>query len=272
MIDPRETLRSLEQRARRRFGQHFLSREDVITRIVRGSGVTAGAHVLEIGPGLGVLTEALLEAGAQVTAVEVDRDLAAWIRERFPAVRLVEGDATRLDLPSLVPPGAHIVANLPYNVGTGLVVDALDAKFSSITVMLQREVVARMLAGPDDDAYGSLSVRVRSRAEGMYLFTVPPSAFHPPPKVDSAVVKLIPRAAPEVGPAGPAAFDATVRAAFAQRRKTLLNSLSSAFPRDQVAAALETSAVSPQARAETLDLGAFQRLAAALHPSASAAR
>lgn len=269
--EPRQILASLEQRARRRFGQHFLTRADVVQRIVRGADVRPGDRVVEIGPGLGVLTRALLEAGASVTAVELDRDLAAWLRTAFAPMgdrfRLIEGDAVRVNWPeACAGSGWKCVSNLPYNVGTTLVVELLrhPETFSSVTVMLQKEVVDRMMAGAGDEAYGSLSIYVASRAEARWITGVPPGAFHPPPKVNSGVIRLELLPEPRVGPAGPDGFEKVVRAAFAQRRKTIVNSLSSAFDRDRALAALGAAGVDPGVRAERVDHDAFMRLAAAL--------
>lgn len=265
--DPRAALREIEQRARRRFGQNFLTRRDVVTRMVRGSGVQPGEPVIEIGPGLGMLTREIVEAGASLMAIEVDRDLANWIRLGWPEVRLVEADATRVDWLAFVErPGTRVIANLPYNIGTRLVVDLLrfPQLFSSLTVMLQREVVERLLAEPDSAAYGSLSVYVATRARGEWLLDVPASAFHPQPKVDSAVVHLELRSHPEVGDVAPEHFDRVVRAAFAQRRKTVANSLATVFPRGAVVPAIERAGLDPKRRAETLGVDEFQRLAVEL--------
>jgi 16S rRNA (adenine1518-N6/adenine1519-N6)-dimethyltransferase len=267
MIDPRDVLRELEQRARKRFGQHFLTREDIVRRIVRGAGVVSGDLVVEVGPGLGILTDALVEAGATVTAIELDRDLAAYLQESRPHVRVIQADAMKVDWDVLIPSGdAKLVSNLPYNVGTGIVSSLVTRRdrFRSLTVMLQREVVERMVAVPGSDAYGSLSVHIAAHARADALFRVPPSAFHPPPKVESGVIRLDLLDAPLVGSAGAAMFERTVRAAFAQRRKTILNSLSSLFPREAAAAALAACGLDPRVRAETLDREAFVRLAEAL--------
>ncbi len=263
--DPRALLRRLEQSARRRFGQHFLTRPDLCDRMVRAAGVSAGDAVIEIGPGLGILTEAILRAEGRVSCYELDRDLAAFLRTFQPSATIIEGDAVKVDW-STADAGARVVANLPYNVGTRIVTDLLEqgARFPRIVVMLQREVVDRMLADAGDDAYGSLSIFVRSRARASFLFPVPPGAFHPPPKVDSAVILFEPLAAPEVGPAGPGLFDRVVRAAFAQRRKTIANSLSTSFPKSDALAALAKVGIDARVRAETLGIDAFRQLAAAL--------
>ncbi len=267
--DPRGILAVLEQRARRRFGQHFLSDQGVVDRIVRRSGVGEGDPVLEIGPGLGILTHALTRAGARLVAVELDRDLADHIRRVFPNVRLVEGDALRQDWPALLDGTPHtVVANLPYNVGTHVVMKLLDhpSLFPRVVVMLQKEVVDRLLAVPGTKAYGALTVQVQARARAVHLLAVPPRSFHPRPKVDSAVVRLEPHPVPRWGPATRDAFDRTVRAAFSHRRKTLPNSLAPLYGRERARQALRDAGIDPGLRAERLDLDAFRALAARLHP------
>lgn len=260
-------LRTLEQRARRRFGQHFLTRSGVVERIVRASGVEPGEPVVEIGPGLGILTRALVQAGAQVTAIEVDRDLAGWIREHFPQVRLIEADATAVDWDEVLGEEAvRMVANLPYNVGTGLVMGALRRpdRFRSVTVMLQSEVVERLVARPGTKAYGSLSVEAWLWAEGRAVMGVPPEAFHPPPKVRSAVVRFDRPQAPRAPGLGEEAVERVVRAAFSQRRKTLRNNLKAFAPLPEVDRALASIGASAQVRAEALEPAAFVALASAL--------
>lgn len=267
--DPRAVLRLLEQRARRRFGQHFLSERGIVDRIVRRSGIEAGDRVLEIGPGLGILTHALSQAGADLTAVELDRDLADHIERVFPDVRLVRGDALDQDWPVLLGGESHkVVANLPYNVGTRVVLGLLEhpAIFSRIVVMLQKEVVDRLLAPPGSRTYGALSVVVQARARLAFLLAVPPRSFYPPPKVESSVIRLEPLAAPQTGGVEPRDFDRVVKAAFSQRRKVILNSLGALYGREQAGAALAEAGIDPRSRAEQVDLSAFQRLAAALYP------
>jgi 16S rRNA (adenine1518-N6/adenine1519-N6)-dimethyltransferase len=265
--DPRRLLSELEQVARKRFGQHFLTDRGVVERIVRGARVAAGDRVVEVGPGLGILTRGLLAAGAELTAIELDRDLANWVRVTFPTVRLVEADAARVDWAATLPgSGWKMVANLPYNVGTTVVMDALrlPGTFTSVTVMLQLEVVQRLCAAPGDDAYGALSAEVAVRARPTFLTTVPPDRFHPPPKVQSAVVRLDLFEAPQVGESTPQHFDKVVRAAFGQRRKTLLNAVGSVFGRERAAEALAAAGIEPTLRAERLGSDQFRSLAAAL--------
>ncbi|MCB9688488.1 MAG: ribosomal RNA small subunit methyltransferase A [Alphaproteobacteria bacterium] len=265
--DPRALLASLEQTARKRFGQHFLVDRGVVDRIVRGSRVAAGDRVVEVGPGLGVLTRALLGVGAEVTAIELDRDLAAFLRRDLPDLALIETDAAKVRWAELCEGGGwKMVSNLPYNVGTTVVMSALRARgaFTSVTVMLQREVVERICAGPGTSAYGALSVEVAVRAVPTFLLSVPPDRFHPRPKVDSAVVRLDVLPEPQVGSVTPEHFDRVVRAGFSQRRKTLLNALGAAFGRERAGQALAAADVDPGLRAERLDADGFRRLAAAL--------
>ncbi|HMV65531.1 MAG TPA: 16S rRNA (adenine(1518)-N(6)/adenine(1519)-N(6))-dimethyltransferase RsmA [Myxococcota bacterium] len=269
--DPRAILQELERGARKRFGQHFLARPDVVRRIVRMAGVQPGDRVVEVGPGLGVLTRALVEAGAQVVAVEVDGDLVEHLRTAVPEVELHHADATRVDWGQVAPgSGWKLVANLPYNVGTGIVMDAVrePGRFRSLTVMLQAEVVARMVAAAGTDPYGALSVQLQARARATAWFDVPPSAFVPPPKVVSTVVRIDVLERPDAGPAGADALDRVVRSAFARRRKMLRNSLAADFGRERVEAALAVAGVEGTRRAEEIDLRGFQRIAAALDDAA----
>lgn len=263
---PRVLLKRLEQRARRRFGQHFLARPGIVTRIVRAARVEPGDRVVEVGPGLGILTRALLAAGADLTAIELDRDMAQFIRDEHSDVRLIEDDAMRVNLDEELPgSGWKVVANLPYNVGTRLVLNWVDMpeRFESLTVMLQKEVVDRMLAQPGTRAYGSLTVQMQARSRARMICAVPPAAFYPPPKVDSAVIQLFPQV-PDLGGVTSEHFDRVVRAAFSQRRKTLRNALSALFDRDVVDAALTETGIDGQIRGEMLDLDAFRAISAQL--------
>lgn len=269
--DPRGILAVLEQRARRRFGQHFLHDMGVVERIVRRSGVGEGDRVLEIGPGLGILTHALVSTGAQLTAVELDRDLADHIERVFPQVTLVRGDALKQHWREVLGGEPHVVvANLPYNVGTHVVMQlvSLPDLFPRIVVMLQKEVIDRMLAEPGGKAYGALTVQLRARARASHLLAVPPGAFHPPPKVQSAVVRIEPFEEPRCGDVDVAFFDKVVRAAFSHRRKTLRNSLTPVFGKERAVDALAAAGIDDGLRAEVLDLDAYRRLAAALHGEA----
>jgi 16S rRNA (adenine1518-N6/adenine1519-N6)-dimethyltransferase len=265
--DPRAALRELERGANKRFGQHFLARRDIVERIVRMAGVQPGDRVVEVGPGLGVLTKALVAAGARVVAVEVDGDLVEHLRTEVPEAELMHADATRVDWSQVAPgEGWKLVANLPYNVGTGIVMDVVrqPGRFRSLTVMLQAEVVARMVAAAGTDPYGALSVQLQARARATAWFDVPPSAFVPPPKVVSTVVRIDLLERPDAGPAGVEALDRVVRSAFARRRKMLRGTLGADFGRARAEAALQEAGVEATLRAEEVDLRGFQRIAAAM--------
>ena len=174
-----------------------MRRRDIVERMVRGAGIANGDPVVEIGPGLGILTEAILRAGGELTAVELDRDLAGYIRQTYPEVRLVEADAARVNWNELLGEQVpKVVANLPYNVGTTIVMQMLrmPGRFESVTVMLQKEVVARMLAKPGSKTYGSLSVHLQSRAAPVFLFRRPPEFVFS--AAQSRVVRRSPRAVP----------------------------------------------------------------------------
>lgn len=269
MSTTRQLLNRLETRARKRFGQHFLEDASVVSRIVRGARLEEGDHAVEIGPGLGVLTRALLATGVRVTAVELDRDLAAFLREDLPELELIEGDAAKVDWASIAEPGAKVVANLPYNVGTTVVMQLLRSqRFASLTVMLQKEVVDRLMAQPSTRAYGALTVEAAVWARPVFVTAVPPGAFHPPPKVKSSVVRLdVWEDGPRTDGVDPKHFDKVVRGAFAKRRKTLVNSLSDRFEREQTLAALEAMGVDPRTRGEALTVEQFKELARHLAPS-----
>jgi len=258
--------REAGHRARRRFGQNFLRDEQVIERLLATLGPAPGQTVLEVGPGLGALTWPLLERLGALTVVELDRDLARRLEARAaPGLRVVVADVLEVELRALHPGRAlRVVGNLPYNIGTPLVLRLVDTHdcLSDVHVMLQREVVERLAATPGTRAYGRLTVLVQSVFEVTALFTVPPVAFEPSPKVHSAVVRLVPRTdAPSAATLD--ALSRITRIAFAGKRKTLRNNLRGHLEPDAIAA-LD---IDPQARAETLDGEAFARLAVALLPS-----
>lgn len=248
--------------AKKAFGQHFLLDLNITRKIARLAAVGAGDHVIEVGPGPGGLTRALLETGARVTAVEKDerfRPLLEELAAVCPSLRLVFGDALQADEAQLAHGApAHLVSNLPYNVGTPLLIKWLTGPWTpaSLTLMFQKEVADRIVAGPGDDAYGRLAVIVQATCQAQRVMDVPARAFTPPPKVDSAIVRLIPRAD---RPAADLlkALERVTAAAFGQRRKMLRSSLKSLGGEAFVAAA----GLDPQARAETIDLAGFLRLA-----------
>lgn len=257
---------SVSHRARKRFGQNFLVDERVIERIVASIAPRTGDRVVEIGPGLGALTGPLLQRLDRLDVVELDRDLAAGLAERLGRPRglvVHQADALDFDFAALATEGPiRVVGNLPYNISTPLLFHLLDQAeaIRDMHFMLQKEVVDRLTAAPGSKDWGRLGVMTAARTEAWLLFQVPPEAFRPTPKVDSAVVRIVPRVLDADERARLPALERVVRAAFAQRRKTLRNNLREMFD----AAALERLGIDPGARAETLDLAAFWRLADAL--------
>ncbi len=253
--------------ARKRFGQHFLHQPDVIERIVREINPQPGERIIEIGPGLGALTLPLLQCAGRLEAVELDRDLIPQLRARcigHGELVLHEADALRFDFAARATGGKlRVVGNLPYNISTPLLFHLLAqaAHLRDMHFMLQKEVVERMVATPDSAAYGRLTVTLAARARCELLFRVRPGAFKPPPRVDSAVVRILPRP-PDFALRDLAAFDRVTTAAFGQRRKTLGNALKKLLDAKQFAAA----GVDPRLRAEQLAPADFARLAALLPP------
>jgi 16S rRNA (adenine1518-N6/adenine1519-N6)-dimethyltransferase len=245
---------------RRRFGQNFLVDTHYIDRIVAAVDPQRGDNLVEIGPGLAALTARLIERAGRIAAVEIDRDLAARLRERFDAAALDlhEADALEFDFASLGP-ALRVVGNLPYNISSPLLFHLADyaPQVRDIHVMLQREVVARMTAQPATADYGRLTVMLQTRFAVERLFTVPGGAFRPVPKVESAVARLVPLRAAAPALHDPALFARVVAAAFGQRRKTLRNALSTLAD----AAHLSSAGVDPGARGETLSVPDFVRLA-----------
>ncbi|MBS0546222.1 MAG: 16S rRNA (adenine(1518)-N(6)/adenine(1519)-N(6))-dimethyltransferase RsmA [Proteobacteria bacterium] len=266
----RETIAAHGLDARKRFGQHFLLDLNLTRRIARAAGSLADGTVVEIGPGPGGLTRALLlEGAAKVVAIEVDPraigvldELRAASEERL---EVIEGDALRIEPATLGPAPRRIVANLPYNVSTALLVRWLHAAddLAGMVLMFQKEVVDRLIAAPRTKDYGRLSVLAQHVCEVRKLFDVAPSAFVPPPKVVSSVAELIPRPASQ-RLADLAPLERVTAAAFGQRRKMLRGSLSGIFS-DPIAT-LEKLGLAPTARAEELAVADFVRLAAALEP------
>jgi 16S rRNA (adenine1518-N6/adenine1519-N6)-dimethyltransferase len=257
--------------ARKSLGQNFILDLNLTRRIARAAGRLDKSTVIEIGPGPGGLTRALLAEGARrVVAIERDPRAIAALGELavvYPGrLELVQGDALELDPAGLSEPPRKIVANLPYNIATALLLRWLDriAEYESLTLMFQREVAERLTAGPREPAYGRLSVLVQWLAEPRILFDIPPSAFVPPPKVTSSVVSLIPRAAP-LAPAAKPALERVTAAAFGQRRKMLRSSLKSLGV--AVEPLLLAAGIPPTARAEELSVPEFCALARGLDES-----
>jgi 16S rRNA (adenine1518-N6/adenine1519-N6)-dimethyltransferase len=253
--------------AKRSFGQHFLLDANLTRRIVREVGPLAGRHVVEVGPGPGGLTQALLESdAASVTVVEIDRRAVAAMQELAAEaggrLRVVAGDARAMDVAALVPVPRQIVANLPYNVATPLLIGWLRQAnaFERMTLMFQQEVAERICAEAGTAAYGRLSILTQWTCEVALVLRLPPSAFVPPPKVFSAVVALVPRAMqPEA--ALFATMERVTAAAFGQRRKMLRSALRELGGE----ALLRDADIAADRRAETLSVAEFDRLARRVH-------
>jgi 16S rRNA (adenine1518-N6/adenine1519-N6)-dimethyltransferase len=266
--DPRAVLARHGLRPKRGFSQNFLVSRHAVERIAEAAALSAGEAVLELGPGLGTLTAALLRVGARVIAFERDRDMLRVLNAEFGsyALELREADVAELDYAALArelgtPP--CVVGNLPYAI-TGAILRNLTAQRTSIAralVMVQREVGERLLAAPGSAAFGALTVFASAAFEIANVLRVPAGAFFPPPKVQSVVLRLTPRAEPLA--LEDDAFRAVVHAAFQQRRKTLRNALIAAFAVDAVDAALEANGIDPVRRGETLSVVEFARLAQA---------
>ena len=248
---------------RKRFGQNFLADPHYVARIVDAVAPQPGDRLVEIGPGLAALTRPLIERAGHLDAVEIDRDLAARLASDFPPAQLTlhVADALAFDFATLGR-SLRIVGNLPYNISSPLLfhLAQFDALIVDVHVMLQKEVVARMTASPATPEYGRLTVMLQVLFRVVRLFAVPAGAFRPAPKVDSAVVRLVPLgdAKPEI--ADVALFGRIVAAAFGQRRKTMRNAVSTICDE----AALRRVGIDPAARGETLSVGEFVRLANAL--------
>ncbi|WP_439599217.1 16S rRNA (adenine(1518)-N(6)/adenine(1519)-N(6))-dimethyltransferase RsmA [Falsiroseomonas sp.] len=270
----RDTVREYGLDARKSLGQHFLLDPAVCARIAALAGDLSGRQVLEVGPGPGGLTRALLATpAAHVLAVELDRRAIAAqqaLAAHHPGRLTVrEGDAMEIDPLTEMPAPRRIIANLPYNVATPLLVGWLRqaADIEGMTLMFQQEVAERICAAPGSDAYGRLGVLAQWRCKAQFLLSLPPGAFTPPPKVYSAVVGLTPHAE-DPGPALFAAMERTTAAAFGQRRKMLRGALKQL---GQAEALLETAGIAGERRAETLTIAEFDRLARALLARESAA-
>jgi 16S rRNA (adenine1518-N6/adenine1519-N6)-dimethyltransferase len=221
-----------DHQARKRFGQNFLHDAHIIRKIIQAIAPQPGQHLLEIGPGQGALTIPLVNSGATLDVVELDRDLAGWLQHHFADCErftLHMGDVLKFDLHTLtqLPRSIRVIGNLPYNISTPCLFHLLESEalIDDMTFMLQKEVVQRLAATPDDDEYGRLSVMVQYFCSVEYLFDVPPGAFKPAPKVTSAIVRLVPHRHTKDQAMDSTLLRDLVRTAFSQRRKTLRNCL-----------------------------------------------
>lgn len=274
----------------KRFGQNFLVERVHLERVVEAAQVGPDDLMLEVGPGAGTLTLELAQRARRVAAVELDRGLLPVLADVLgpyaEKVTVTQADALKLDLPAFVrqqfgnaaDPGAvKVAANIPYNITSPLLIKFLQTRppFRSITLMVQKEVADRLRAHPGEDDYGALTVFTQFYAEVRVAAIVPRGAFFPPPKVDSAIIHLVPRPSAPVNVPDEAAFFAVSRAAFGQRRKTLANALTNApalsFDRDTVAAALAAAGIDGQRRGETLSLAEIAAVACALPFDSAAA-
>ena len=258
-------------------GQNFLIDKNIPEKIVRLSGIDLSDGVLEVGPGAGALTVELSKSAGKVTAVELDKRLTPILKTTLGNrgnVEIVEGDILKLNIAALVHEKMpdmryHVCANLPYNITTPALSAFIDANvFESITVMVQKEVAERICASPGNRQYGAFSVYANYHTEPEILFDVPPECFMPRPNIVSSVVTLRPRRERMLSPEDERQFFRVVRAAFGQRRKTLVNALYAAFgnelEKDEIADIVIRCGFNPQIRGETLDIEAFAKLSSEL--------
>ena len=264
-------LKSFGLRASKRLGQNFLINAGIVQGIVRAAEIAEGDRVLEIGPGIGTLTQGLAEAGAEVTAVELDKKLPAVLAETlkgYDNVRIVPGDILKTDIRALMGDEPFkVAANLPYYITTPILLTLLEQKLpiTHIVTMVQKEVAERMTAPPGGKDYGALSVAVQYYTRPEIVLDVPPSSFLPPPEVDSVVISCRVLPEPSVRVADEKLFFRVVRTAFGQRRKTVGNALKGlGFSREAAEAAFMAAEIDPSRRGETLSLAEFGRLSDAL--------
>jgi 16S rRNA (adenine1518-N6/adenine1519-N6)-dimethyltransferase len=273
---PREILQRHGLRAKHSWGQNFLGDPDILEAIAESLELREGEPVVELGPGLGHLTRFLAATGARVTAVEKDRDMIAVLgKEAIPGVQVVDGNATTVDYAKVAgAPEVKVAGNLPYHLTSSILFQVLEqrATVTRAVFTLQKEVVDRLAAEPGGRDYGLLTAILGLYFSSENLFDIDANRFHPPPKVDSAVLRLIRRSEPLAPVVDGARFIRLVKAGFAQRRKTLINSLKSdktLGTHEQLLAALATAGIDPTRRAETLSSVEFAAIERALGPVAS---
>lgn len=252
----------------KKLGQNFLIRKEVVDGIVAAGSVKEGDTVLEIGPGIGTLTQGLAETGADVVAVEVDKQLISVLAKTlqgYENVRVVHGDILKLDISrEIMAEKYKVIANLPYYITTPIIMMLLEQRFpvEVLVTMVQKEVAERMVAKPGGKEYGSLSVAVQYYTEADIMFTVPPASFYPSPAVESAVIRCKVREKPPVDVVDEKAFFRIVKAAFSQRRKTFSNTLKAAgIEPELIARMLDKAGVDGVRRGETLSLAEFAAVA-----------
>lgn len=252
----------------KKLGQNFLIRKEVVDGIVAAGSVKEGDTVLEIGPGIGTLTQGLAETGADVVAVEVDKQLISVLAKTlqgYENVRVVHGDILKLDISrEIMAEKYKVIANLPYYITTPIIMMLLEQRFpvEVLVTMVQKEVAERMVSKPGGKEYGSLSVAVQYYTEADIMFTVPPASFYPSPAVESAVIRCKVREKPPVDVVDEKAFFRIVKAAFSQRRKTFSNTLKAAgIEPELIARMLDKAGIDGVRRGETLSLAEFAAVA-----------
>ena len=269
-----EVIKKYEFCFQKKFGQNFLIDGHVLDKIIAGAGVTKDDMVLEIGPGIGTMTQYLAEAAGKVVAVEIDRNLLPILQETladYDNVKVIHADLLSLDLEKLVQEEnggrpIKVVANLPYYITTPIIMALFEqhVPLANVTVMVQKEVAARMKSGPGSKDYGALSLAVQYYAEPYIVANVPCNCFMPRPNVDSAVIRLTRYEEPPVQVKDEKMLFKIIRASFNQRRKTLQNGLNNSselnFTKDQIAAAIAEAGFSPSVRGEALTLEQFAKL------------
>lgn len=275
LITPQETIKIIQEnsfRFQKRFGQNFLIDSHVLDKIISAAGITKEDCALEIGPGIGTMTQALAEAGRQVVAVEIDKNLIPILAQTlkdYGNVSVINEDVLKLDLNEVIRQyndgkPVKVVANLPYYITTPIIMGLFEggAPIDSITVMVQKEVADRMKCGPGSKDYGALSLAVQYYASPEIVAIVPPNCFIPRPNVGSAVIKLTRYAEPPVQVKDPTFMFRLIKAAFAQRRKTLVNALSAGadIAKETTAAVLKAMHLSESIRGEALTLAQFAEL------------
>ncbi len=286
--NPRSTIEIIQKHGflfQKKFGQNFLIDPHVLEKIIRAAGITGEDFVLEIGPGIGTMTQYLAEAAGHVCAVEIDRNLIPILHETlagYENVSVLNEDILKVDVAALVRERnggrpIKVVANLPYYITTPIIMGLFESHvpLKSVTVMVQKEVADRMKSGPGSKDYGALSLAVQYYAEAYLAANVPPNCFMPRPKVGSAVIRLTCHKEPPVKVKDERLMFRLIRASFNQRRKTLANSLGNSpelsFTKEEIGAALEEMGLSPTVRGEALDLKQFAELADRLAAAATEA-
>ncbi len=274
MVSIKQELREYSFFPKKRLGQHFLIDRNILNKVIRTAEVGKEDVVIEVGPGLGEMTEALARLAKRVIAVEIDAQLVEILKKKladWPNVEVVQSDILRVDFKSILKKEEHpvkVVANLPYQITTPLLFRFIEARevFSTFTLMLQREVAQRMAASPGGKEYGRLSVLLQMFLDLSVRFFIPPTAFFPHPKVESAVVKMVWKEEPVVNLRDEEWFKKVVKACFGYRRKTLVNALKhSELPLpESIESRMEKIEIDPRRRPETLTIEEFVRLAEAL--------